>query len=133
MMMSDEQEVPCAAFARGVEWTREFRCLACSFTERDHRLAEAVRSEQATEIEALRAQVSALREWQPIATAPKDGSMVLLYPSGCWTEDEDCGEVGFWDTDFNEWGRAGDVAEDYDGPTHWMPLPAPPSTEEPQP
>ena len=72
-------------------------------------------------------------EWQPIETAPKDGRMVLLFPSRCWAEDSDRGEVGYWDNDFHDWGGLGSAAEDYTGPTHWMPLPSPPTPEGTQP
>lgn len=71
--------------------------------------------------------------WQPIETAPKDGRMVLLFPSRCWAEDSDRGEVGYWDNDFHDWGGLGSAAEDYTGPTHWMPLPSPPTPEGTQP
>lgn len=64
--------------------------------------------------------------WQPIETAPKDGRMVLLYPSRCWCDEDDRGEVAYWDADFSEWVGIGPIAEDYTGPTHWMPLPDPP-------
>lgn len=65
--------------------------------------------------------------WQPIETAPKDGRMVLLYPSGCWCEEDDRGEVGYWCQDFGgEWISMGPQAQDFSGHTHWMPLPEPP-------
>jgi hypothetical protein len=69
-----------------------------------------------------------MKEWHPIETAPKDGTLVLLHPSGHWTADvnSDC-EVGYWDVDCEEWIAAGSRADDYTGPTHWMPLPEPPS------
>jgi hypothetical protein len=64
-----------------------------------------------------------MSEWQPIETAPKDGTELLLYgpfvPTGGtymdigrWTDYAD----GFWD-----WSA------DDSQPTHWMPLPSPPS------
>lgn len=67
--------------------------------------------------------------WQPIETAPKDGSLILLTPSRCWAVDvnADC-EVGYWDDDFGgKWISMGSTAEDYTGPTHWMPLSNPPA------
>lgn len=67
--------------------------------------------------------------WHPIETAPKDGRLILLYPSRCWCDDvnSDC-EVGYWDHDFETWAAATSTrAEDYHGPTHWMPLPDPPA------
>jgi hypothetical protein len=62
--------------------------------------------------------------WQPIETAPKDGTVVLL--AGCrkpvaaaWLEDE----IDWWHVDDN---KRGPFALRGPGPTHWMPLPAPP-------
>lgn len=59
--------------------------------------------------------------WQPIETAPKDGTRILLFNSyqvrlgywggkrpACWKED----------SGRSLWGAP---------PTHWMPLPAPPT------
>ena len=70
-----------------------------------------------SEVEYLRADL--VPQWQPIETAPKDGTVVLLgradyYPkSGYWVEHE------FQDW----WGWDRDRACP---PTHWMPLPEPP-------
>jgi len=70
--------------------------------------------------------------WRPIERAPKDGSLILLYQSGCWTEDvKPCdAEVGYWNDDCKAWSSAIAGAEDYHGPTHWQPLPDPPKGEE---
>ena len=64
-----------------------------------------------------------MMEWQPIETAPKDGSKVLL-------TDGDRTEIAHW------WGKAQEgfwevwtcepFYEDFKQPTHWMPLPQPP-------
>ena len=74
-----------------------------------------------------------MSEWQPIETAPKDGTHILAYrlPVGIrftnntnpptvvhWFDDSD--EPGFY-TSVNE--RA---PEHPFNPTHWMPLPDPP-------
>lgn len=72
--------------------------------------------------------------WQPIETAPKDGTVVLVYP-GVWSN-RTC-SVARWDDDRSAkrprpyWSR-----DDTSSvttcrnvpPTHWMPLPAPPET-----
>ena len=74
-------------------------------------------------------------EWQPIETAPKDGSKILLFiPSnvsrwhvsaGYWRDDAHARKASpFWCAETSHlmgitWMRSHQ-------PTHWMPLPAPP-------
>lgn len=72
--------------------------------------------------------------WQPIATAPKDGTRVLLYPCmtgphhkgkavvgyGYWHQPGNPERMGFWMHAFN-----GSKRENL---THWMPLPDAPGT-----
>ncbi len=60
--------------------------------------------------------------WQPIETAPKDGSDVLL-SSPNWHGDV---VVGCWS--FEGWRDRED--SDKLEPTHWMPLPAAPAKQE---
>ena len=63
-----------------------------------------------------------MSEWQPIETAPKDGTAVLVY-DGKITTAEWYGLGGYWSL-----CRVGAWAEDSEtDPTHWMPLPDPPS------
>lgn len=78
-------------------------------------------------------------KWQPIETAPLDGTWVLLCGGTTTEEDVDRYEEGikakdtkrpvtaFWRGD--EWCFAfwdGSWYSRYDRPTHWMPLPPPP-------
>jgi len=67
-------------------------------------------------------------EWQPIETAPKDGSWVLLYLRHPWSEIE----KAFW---YNAWQNWQTTIPEEGGefcgigaavPTHWMELPEPP-------
>ena len=58
-------------------------------------------------------------EWQPIETAPKDGTEVLVFSSGKMFMSFYSHDVGSWCID----GRYDDFVEDV---THWMPLPQPP-------
>lgn len=62
-------------------------------------------------------------DWQPIETAPKDGTKILLY-AVIWPDVA----VGSWDESNNGWmlypdsedsGRERNIS-------HWMPLPEPP-------
>lgn len=76
--------------------------------------------------------------WQPIETAPMDGTWVLLCGGTTTEEDIELYEdikaqdtkrpvVAFWHQD--EWCFAfwdGSWYERYKRPTHWMPLPKPP-------
>lgn len=75
---------------------------------------------------------SAVPQWQPIETAPKDGTTVLLFEH---YEDEPF--IGQWNNFKSRWvastahydtdGDARVVDRVYsDGVTHWMPLPAAP-------
>jgi hypothetical protein len=82
-------------------------------------------------------------EWQPIETAPKDGTWVLMrggYPDDAYDSDEKQPPVvaarwiarqkrmmyqppGIWRFCSYDSGYYGEWHE----PTHWMPLPAPPA------
>lgn len=84
-------------------------------------------------------------DWQPIETAPKDGTTVLLY--GLIYQEHKSMAVGKWIDEsydelveverkgnrvISEWVKQDrghwDAAGMYD-PTHWMPPPAPPDME----
>jgi len=64
-------------------------------------------------------------KWSPIATAPKDGTKILV-----WRPHEDHNNVAHAGVDFwkinhygnGEWYRS----RRHQQPTHWMPLPPPP-------
>ena len=63
-----------------------------------------------------------MSDWQPIATAPKDGTIVVvlvnerIYPDGRPT-------LAFWSNE-NRWWR--ELRANCVIATHWMPLPSPP-------
>jgi hypothetical protein len=69
--------------------------------------------------------------WQPIETAPKDGTRVLVYNGkqrGYHTVEEDIG-VAEWSPCMGVYCWASIACCDgvsYYDPTHWMPLPEPP-------
>lgn len=65
-----------------------------------------------------------MSEWQPIDTAPKDGSDILVVSESAefkiifWSEDD--GEDGCWCDPLYF------IGEETETLTHWMPLPEPP-------
>ncbi len=104
-------------------------------------LSPATVEKIADHIDAQAAEIEALRQhWQPIETAPKDGTHVILTNGTAVSE-------GWWEhqepyirPERNAYGGIQDQAESdgYDdwldalggmqpSPTHWMPLPAPPA------
>jgi len=82
------------------------------------------------EVERLRA----LTNWQPIETAPRDGTWILLTGGSVdwdWDGDSKPRVVAAQFRERNAdswqfaWFDAGYYGE-YENPTHWMPLPEPP-------
>lgn len=85
-----------------------------------------------------------MSDWKPIETAPKDGTRILIYEQGgagsddevfaCvwgrfWPQTQPTPGTG-WRENYSEgWVEFGgmDVRQTCDKPTHWMPLPKPPS------
>lgn len=107
-------------------------------------LPTALMLEAANHIDAQAAEIAALRQsWQPIETAPKDGTEVL-----CWREDcgqfiasytspdafpltqaeiDQLGEEALFMRDwFTQWPQSIRL-DGSETPTHWMPLLAPPA------
>ena len=66
-------------------------------------------------------------EWQPIETAPRDGTYVLLYwPRGDGIHETVVEGHFYTARDGDEFWWAVSRLEDRTDPTHWLPLPAPP-------
>jgi len=70
-------------------------------------------------------------EWQPMETAPKDGSMILAY--AYWVDDgKECGDyyvMVCWDEIDQMWNEGGLLYEQ-DLLTGWMPLPKKPEKKQ---
>lgn len=83
--------------------------------------SQAIINKLADEIAALKSSSPSPQTWQPISTAPKDGTKLLLL----WGDGKK--DTGFWWTadrfSTGHWHIAGE--EDRE-PTHWMPLPSSP-------
>lgn len=80
--------------------------------------ADVALKEAASVITDRNAAIAALRQpWQPIETAPKDGTRVLLStPTGKVADGAFYQRYGVW-----SWPYV------MANPTHWMPMPAPPA------
>lgn len=69
-----------------------------------------------------------MTEWQPIETAPKDLSSVLVYIPGYVLGQENEIASVYWNVRFKCWcAVAVEMEPIYGEPTHWMPLPPPPA------
>lgn len=71
-----------------------------------------------------------MTDWQPIETAPKDGSCVLVARSYGLAS-----AIAVAHFDGEEWRDYGDIGwagmyGDNNQPTHWMPLPSPPDQQQ---
>lgn len=68
--------------------------------------------------------------WQPIETAPRDGTRILVYGKLGFESEPGIGTVR-WDSFHKEWNCDPCEASEYEpeacAVTHWMPLPEPPS------
>lgn len=63
-----------------------------------------------------------MTSWQPIETAPKDGTFILgWHPALSWPHGRQ--DVVAWDETHLHWT---DGCFEVSWPTHWMPLPEPP-------
>lgn len=96
----------------------------------DNLLADHKICEMAKELEFKTLITAATRQaWQPIATAPRDGSRVLVYrPSFDGDYIPRVGVDYYATTHYTEgktWMRSREDCQ----PTHWMPLPEPPTGE----
>ncbi len=117
--MTKVDEIMALVDTYGLE--RQLGCRGC--TEND-----LIR----TAIELLAKDAEA-RGWQPIDTAPKDGTAVLVYP-GTWSGRS--ASIAKWEsnkyakTPRPYWSRDDDLGRvtfsREHPPTHWMPLPLPP-------
>ncbi len=58
--------------------------------------------------------------WQPIETAPRDGTRVILYREG-YAEDQ---AIAWWDTVISVWRPVNGSV--FTSVTHWQHLPSPP-------
>jgi len=71
-----------------------------------------------------------MMNWQPIETAPKDETWVLLFfGDGPWPPEANGIDIGFWSEEYGDWfdsEAAGNSLTEHSKPTHWQPLPSPP-------
>lgn len=72
-----------------------------------------------------RAELQQSADWQPISTAPRNGSWILLW----WPRVTDAPFAGYYRGDRQQWFMAGMFDSWHgEGPTHWMELPEAPKS-----
>ena len=73
-----------------------------------------------------------MTEWQPMETAPKDGTRILAWCLGAY--DGPAATAVSWHSTYKVWWQDPNEATEYDpddmAPSHWMPLPEPPAPTE---
>jgi hypothetical protein len=109
------------------EWTRDMRHAFI------HAAARTITGKETAGWEAaLAAAPQPPSAWRPIEEAPRDGTDVLIYVAATAEQ-----FVGYWRDDSNAFVIAPNGRGGWSGlkdPTHWQPLPPPPSAgEEPTP
>lgn len=62
-------------------------------------------------------------KWEPIETAPKDGTQILMWRDGRKPFVGHWYEWPMW----KDWSEHGIRLKDMHAPTHWMPIPDPPA------
>ena len=65
-----------------------------------------------------------MSEWQPIETAPEDGTPVLIFSAKHGKNHKSPVALDFYHFRRDGWAYGGWYA--IDNPTHWMPIPEPP-------
>lgn len=126
--------------------TNDLRTAAQSALDLLDRLPinEGYHDETVETLDALRAALAA-SQWQPIETAPQDGRKLMLsYRNrnnktrtvlARWVTDDEAAETdadgvgleGGWYECIDNWDEYSQVTIHEGEPSHWMPLPAPPS------
>lgn len=109
-------------FEDGIESVLYIRCM-------EHRFVPAYNHNEVTGAECAACAVIPLQKrlaWRPIKTAPKNGTDILLYWEGRIY-------MGFWLDNTNsdyKWAgwRTHGMHSLHGIPSHWMPLPEPPTT-----
>ena len=104
----------CTTYFQEV-WNDDLDILVTTEVTRSHKDGGRVNMRRIARVPAMEAEILRLREaltWQPIETAPKDGTEVLMWHRDLGAAVHPC--VRKWD-----------------GVTHWMPLPLPPDGEAP--
>ena len=82
----------------------------------------AVKFEDYCKLETELAALKAENEWQPIETAPKDGTVVFVSLHDSNIPQPARFAEGSWEHAWDGYEFSG-----WDGPTHWMPLPKQPA------